>query len=224
MDWLSLSVYHPNLNMNVVELMSNINLEGINLSLEKKKWFHQENFLSDELCDKLSQISMEKEKRNLFSTGKIGRGIKTQKDHNIRNGSIRWINFDEEDTSLFFLNSILTELMNSISHYFRIPLKRFESQFALYNQGGFYKPHLDQHKLARHRQMTCCIYLNDCKKGGEFVLFKSGSKAQVERTITPKKGSIALFFSADIYHEVKLVVEPRLSITTWFRDDEIFLL
>lgn len=206
--------------MKTDELMSNINFKGINISLEENKWFHQEHFLSDDLCEKLSKISKKKEKGNLFSHGKIGRGIKTKKNSSIRNGSIGWINFDEENSSLKSLNFILAELMNSISLYFRIPLRRFESQFALYNQGGFYKPHLDQHKMARHRQLTCCIYLNDCKKGGEFVLFKSGSKSQIEKVIKPRKGSIALFFSADIYHEVKLVNDPRLSITTWFRDDE----
>jgi SM-20-related protein len=112
--------------------------------------------------------------------------------------------------------------MNSINNYFRLSIKGFESQFSVYNQGGFYKCHLDQHKETRHRQVSCCIYLNDCVDGGELVIYKKGSKTEVDKVIKPLSGSIVFFFSKDIYHEVKMVQNPRYSITTWFRDDETY--
>lgn len=109
--------------------------------------------------------------------------------------------------------------MISVNEYFFLVMKRYESQIAYYDEGDFYKTHLDQFQDQRHRQVTCTIYLNDCTNGGELVLYKQGSQTIIDQIISPKRGTLVLFFSGHIHHEVKLVNQPRLSITTWFRDD-----
>lgn len=109
--------------------------------------------------------------------------------------------------------------MFSIKNYFRLSLKEFESQFSIYESGGFYKCHLDQHKESKHRQVSCCLYLNDCAQGGELLIYKKGSKTEIDKTVKPQRGTVVFFFSADTYHEVKLVQDLRYSITTWFRDN-----
>lgn len=189
----------------------------MNSSLEEKSWYIQQNFLPSELCQSLIKYSM-----NLnFVEGKIGRGIHRSENELIRNNSINWIDSWEVDPSLHHVNSLLNEIMQSTSRYFRLSLKRFESQLATYQKGGFYKIHLDQHPKTRHRQLSCNLYLNDCVSGGEIVLYEKGSKVEIAKTVKPQMGTLVLFFSKDIYHEVKLVQAPRHSITTWFRDDEI---
>ncbi|MDH5414625.1 MAG: 2OG-Fe(II) oxygenase [Flavobacteriaceae bacterium] len=197
-----------------------INADDINLSLEEKSWFYQENFVSNDLCLSLTSTYLSRDKKDSLIEAKIGIGSKLSGNAFIRNGSVKWIDDWNESSSLNVLNSMFSEIMISIKDYFRLSIKRFESQFSFYNQGGFYKCHLDQHKTSRHRQISCCLYLNDCIEGGELVIYARGSKTKIDKIIKPLRGSLVLFFSADIYHEVKVVHDSRYSITTWFRDDK----
>lgn len=193
----------------------------INKSLSDRGWFFKENYLSDDLCDSISNTFIDNTDTNSFSKSKIGQRYASDENQSIRNSLFRWIDNWNDDPYLKELESELNQIMKSLRSYFRISLKRFESQFSIYNKGGFYICHLDQHSKSRHRQISCCLYLNDCIEGGELVLYKKGSTTIVDKVITPKKGSLAIFISADIYHEVKFVNTPRYSITTWFRDDEL---
>ncbi|MFT6068038.1 MAG: SM-20-related protein [Bacteriovoracaceae bacterium] len=195
-------------------------LEKINSSLEKSGWYVKENFLADDQCDLLCRNFVDNDNKKLFSKSKIGRGYRKDEDGSIRNALVRWIDDWEEGPSES-LRLELERMMKSLSAYFRLSLKRFESQFSIYNKGGFYHRHLDQHKQTRHRQVSSCLYLNDCPVGGELVLYKKGTQSEVSKVIKPKKGTFVVFISGDIYHEVKLVESPRYSISTWFRDDEI---
>jgi SM-20-related protein len=197
-------------------------LDSINNSLEEKSWFYQESFINDELCDQIITNHFCQDEQGSFFEAKIGNKIKKSENISIRNSSIKWIDQWEESPSLITLNSVLSNIMLSTSRYFRLSLRRFESQFAIYNKGGFYKTHLDQHSGTGHRLISCCIYLNDCVDGGELVIYKKGSKTEVDKIVSPAKGSIVLFFSSDIQHEVKVVKhDSRYSISTWFRNDEV---
>lgn len=198
-----------------------MNTDEINRALEEKGYFSQEKFLDDKICDLICDTYIDINNPKFFIDAKVGKGLGKTSNETIRKSSIRWITDWDENPSLNKLNLIFTEIMESSKVYFRLPLKRFESQVALYNNGGFYRTHLDQHPKTRHRQISCTLYLNNCEKGGELVLYKKGSKTQVQETVLPRKGTIVLFASADIYHEVKVVHDERYSITTWFRDDEI---
>lgn len=197
-----------------------VDLNDINFALEKTGWYCQNNFISEIFCDEMVKKYFTSSRENIFVPAKIGKNIK-KGNIAIRKSAVQWIENWQDCEYLAKLNFSFDEIMISTSRYFFLSLKRFESQFSLYNAGGFYKTHLDQLKATRHRQLTCCLYLNDCVEGGELVLFKKGSKTEIEVIHKPKKGTMVIFFSADIYHEVRLVYEPRYSITTWFRDDEI---
>lgn len=192
-------------------------LKNINSALEEKGWFHQDYFLSPELCKSI--IACAKDLK--FEEAKVSSGIKKNENQSIRKNSIKWITSWEENSSLKQVNTLFSEIMISLNEYFRLSIKRYESQLAIYQNGGFYKLHLDQHPGSRHRQISCCLYLNDCDEGGELVLYKKGSKEEVDKIVTPRQGTLVLFISKDIFHEVKLVKATRYSISTWFRDDAI---
>jgi SM-20-related protein len=198
-----------------------VNFDDLNTSLENKHWFFQKKFISDKHCKSISKRYFNQSEEGSFIRAKIGSGTQKRGNIAIRNSSVKWIDTWEKDPSLHYLNQVFTNIMSSTNKYFSLSLKRFESQLALYNRGGFYKKHLDQHRNNRHRQISCCLYLNDCKRGGELIIYKKGSKTEIDKIIKPEKGSIVVFFSASIYHEVKVVKESRHSISTWFRDDEL---
>jgi SM-20-related protein len=198
-------------------------LNDINSSLEKQSWYFKRNFISDEVCRDLYEKYSEVESTKKFSIASIGKNISQLEDLSIRKSSILWIEKTDYSKGLDELNIILEKIMISISRHFFLSLKHFESQIAFYNKGDYYKGHLDQFKTFNNRQVSCCLYLNDCPEGGELILYKKGSKDVIEKVIRPERGSLVVFFSGQIFHEVKIVEGPRFSLSTWFRDDELRL-
>lgn len=190
-------------------------------SLELGSWFAQENFISDDICRKIYEEYSREERIRSFTEGSIGRNSTKIRDWTIRRSNISWVE-DSDCEGIKEFNLFLQDLMLSLNQYFFFSLKHFESQVAFYTTNDFYKTHLDQFSQSNRRQVTCILYLNDCPRGGELVIYRKGSKDIIDQVITPKRGTLVVFFSAHIYHEVRVVESPRFSLTTWFRDDEVF--
>ncbi len=201
--------------------ISRIDFQAMNAALEEKGWYYGDLILSDETCNTLSRILKAKYDADIFNEAGVSKGLELTVENTIRKSLISWIDDWNESDELKRINIFYNDLMINLNEYFFLSMKRFESQFAIYEQGGFYKKHIDQHKLTRHRQMSCIFYLNDCTDGGELVIYNEKNKNEVDVLIKPKRGSFVLFISKTIFHEVLENRWPRYSLTTWFRDDEI---
>lgn len=186
-------------------------------SLEEKSWFCAEGVIPSLVCDKLIEYQDEK----FFKKAAIGQTHLKSLEPTIRKSQISWIENWDEIPELLHINEILSLLMKGINEHFFLSLKRLESQFALYESGGFYKKHIDQHQKTKNRLVTCIFYLNDCPDSGELVLYNKDNKKLVDDIIFPQKGKMVIFFSGHIFHEVKKVDRERLGITTWMRNDQI---
>jgi SM-20-related protein len=190
-------------------------------NLTQKSWSSHLNILDKNSCQNLLKyIDLHLEQEN-FKIAQIGNKLNKIKKTSIRSSKIAWIDNWEANHELKSIYHSLLELQNEFNHYFFMALKRFESQFAFYEKGDFYKKHLDQLNNTRHRQVTLILYLNDIPDGGELVIYNKDNKMQVETIIKPKMGELICFFSGHIFHEVLPTNFPRYSITTWFRDDLI---
>lgn len=187
--------------------------------LENQGWVLLSDLFEDGFLDLLKDQFLHKLKEDVFSKAKVGKqNLRSLRD-NIRRSKICWIEDWEESSEVEFLFDFLNHLMVELNQHFLLSMKRFESQFAYYPMGGFYKKHLDQLKGGMHRQLTSIIYLNDCDKGGELVIFNRENKRVIDLTYSPKRGDMVLFFSSQIFHEVLPTQAPRLSLTSWLRDD-----
>ena len=178
--------------------------------------FISEKYLSSTLEEIYDLLNSDK-----FYPAQIGKNLNLQLDQQIRNSLICWIEDWKKNRVLEYIYFELTKIQNTLNEHFLLSLKRFESQFAIYPDGGFYKKHVDQFKQQKHRQVSAIIYLNDNFEGGELVLYSKDDKNKIEKTIVPKKGQLVLFFSKTIYHEVLKCSGERISLTTWFRDDHL---
>lgn len=83
--------------------------------------------------------------------------------------------------------------------------------FLQYDEGNFYKQHVDSF-TEQPRAISCSIALNNDFEGGEFTFFDREIKHNL------KKGSVLMFPSNFMYpHEVLPVTKgTRFSIVTWF--------
>ena len=95
----------------------------------------------------------------------------------------------------------------------------FESHFAHYGSGDFYKRHLDAFKGEANRVLSLVVYLNPGwlpDDGGELVLYRDEQEREGLR-VTPAFGSVVVFLSEEFPHEVLPARRDRYSIAGWFR-------
>lgn len=183
-------------------------------SLIEKGWFYQEDYFDQNFCLGLFSEA----KKIQWSKSKIGNNHNKQLDPAIRNDSISWI--DDKSASPIQENYLLqmNDLMNVLNQELYLGLKEYECHFAQYQPLGFYKKHLDQLRGSDARVISCILYLNETKKGGELVIYKREDPDAIETIIKPKIGSFVCFLSNQIYHEVLPTENERLSLTGWFRN------
>lgn len=187
--------------------------------LSEKSWCYFPNQISPTLCQELYQKYSDQ--RENFHEAKIGNFTLKQKDKSIRKSLIMWLEDWRESSATLFLNDFYKKLTKKIRNSFYIPLEWHETQIALYSEGDYYKKHLDQLKLTKHRQVTTVLFLNDCAEGGELVIYNKDDKTKIDKIIKPERGGLVIFFSAHIFHEVRPTKDKRMTLTTWLRDDAV---
>ncbi len=148
-------------------------------------------------------------------------GIGREQDHQL-NGFVRtdevcWI--DGSSTAggqwLEWAQSLQTYLNRRLF----LGLFSFESHFAHYGCGDFYKRHLDAFKGEANRVLSLVVYLNPGwlpDDGGELVLYRDEQEGEGLR-VTPAFGSVVVFLSEEFPHEVLPARRDRYSIAGWFR-------
>ena len=182
-------------------------------------WVQIPHFLNNEfITNLLLQLKLHLEK-DQFEDAAIGGKFQHSLAKEIRLSQTTWIDHWDTSSELTELSEFFHQFMQAMNSYFYLSIKRWESQFAIYPIGGFYKKHKDQLKGSEHRQVTFITYLNDCENGGELVIYDRDDRSKIAATISPRAGSCVIFFSSQIFHEVRPTLSPRFSLTTWFRDD-----
>lgn len=152
-----------------------------------------------------------------FDTAGIGRQQAHTVDTRIRTDEICWIN-GSTDSGQNWLNWAggLREYINS---QLFLGLFSFESHFAHYGPGDFYKRHLDAFKGESNRVLSLVVYLNpdwEPQDKGELVLYRDESDLEGIK-VAPSFATVVAFLSEDFPHEVLPAKRDRYSIAGWFR-------
>lgn len=172
------------------------------------------------LLNNLLTSCLEKYNEGEFHQAKIGQGLEQQKITKIRGDKVLWLSpTDSIEIEHFF--TAINALRDELSNFFRISLRRTEAHFAVYPEGSFYKRHLDQFKGSNERIFTFIIYLNEnwkSENGGQLRLYTNNEEFI---DIEPAFGKLVCFRSDLFEHEVLKVHTKRISLTGWFRADEL---
>lgn len=152
----------------------------------------------------------------------IGRGNDLVRDRSVRRDRIAWLQgITAPQAALFeFFEGIRTGLNRRLF----LGLKRFETHYATYHPGDFYKRHLDSFQGRASRVVSLVLYLNDGwqpEDGGALQVFNRDSKHEVCGTVLPELGRLAVFMSEEVPHEVLPANRTRHSLACWFRQDEV---
>jgi SM-20-related protein len=90
-----------------------------------------------------------------------------------------------------------------------------ECHYAIYPPGTHYRRHLDRSPAGAERVVSLVLYLNEDwnpADGGELKLYTEPGVL-----IVPSGGTLVLFVSESLEHEVLPTRAVRLSLTGWFR-------
>ncbi|MDI3324005.1 2OG-Fe(II) oxygenase [Pontibacterium granulatum] len=152
-----------------------------------------------------------------FNAAGIGRDNEHMNNSFVRRDSICWINGDVSAGREWL--DWTGRLKTYINRKLILGLFSFESHFAHYSPGAFYKRHVDAFRGEANRVLTMVVYLNrDWTEddGGELVLYTSDTD-QDGIKVTPAMGTVVVFLSEEFPHEVLPSYRDRFSIAGWYR-------
>jgi SM-20-related protein len=184
--------------------------------LATQGWSVQENYFPPDLIAELAR-ELTQQQDNLKQAG-VGRGGNFQVRPDIRNDKTLWLTgaSGAQNEYLRLMDALRIDLNRSLF----LGLHDFEAHYALYQPGGFYKKHVDALKGERNRIISTVTYLTPGwreEDAGHLVLYATDEGERECIRILPMPGTLAIFMSEDIPHEVLPPRRARCSIAGWFR-------
>jgi len=152
-----------------------------------------------------------------FQPAGIGRELDFQLNSSVRRDETRWLTAHNE-TDLRYIDQ-MAEFRLAINRRLFMGLFDYESHYAHYAPGAFYKKHLDAFKGHSNRVLTTVLYLNpewQAEDGGQLLIYAPDSDRVIE-TVNPNFGTFVIFLSEQFPHEVVKASRDRYSIAGWFR-------
>jgi SM-20-related protein len=175
-----------------------------------------ENFLSKTLSLQLKANLQTLYASHQMQAAGTGGNKTVHYDQLFRSDIIYWLDRKHNNThenSFFDLMDVFIVFLNETCY---TGITGYEFHYALYEQGSFYKKHLDQFKNNNSRKYSMIMYLNSEWKegdGGELCIHH----ADHIENISPTIGKTVFFKSSELEHEVLLSNKPRMSITGWLK-------
>lgn len=132
-----------------------------------------------------------------------------------RGDSILWLEPDAGAAQARFL-AAMDALRIEINRRLVLGLHEIEAHYAVYPPGAGYARHRDRFRDDDARILSIVVYLNrdwNDGDGGELRLHLADGPLDA----SPRAGTVALFLSAEIEHEVLAARRSRRSIAGWLR-------
>lgn len=184
--------------------------------LAERGWSVQEQLLPQSLV-----LALETECRALWqqadlTPAAVGRGGEQAVIPQIRGDYTRWLDDCPPCAANTAYLALMDQLRQALNRILFLGLDSFETHYALYPPGAGYQRHLDRFQDNPLRTVSVVAYLNrhwQPGDGGELRLHLDGGV----QDFAPRAGTVAVFTSADILHEVLAAGKERASLAGWFR-------
>jgi SM-20-related protein len=151
-----------------------------------------------------------------FRVAGIGRGASRVERSDIRGDRILWLEEQARSAAEAPLWDALASLRAALNEVFFLGLDSFESHYAIYPPGAFYRRHRDRFLDDDARVISCVLYLNEdwsVQDGGALRMHLDDGV----RDILPAGGTLVCFVAERFEHEVLPSARERLTVTGWFR-------
>ncbi len=159
----------------------------------------------------------------LMNSAKIGQQQQAHQNEAIRKDDILWIDEESQEPSIKAYLKQTQEIAQILNQSLFLGLIQFETHFAAYQPGTFYKKHIDQFSNTKDRKISCVYYLNPNwqeEYGGELNLYDKEN--QLMKQVYPQ-GNRFICFNSELPHEVCITHQPRYSIAGWMKSRNMSL-
>lgn len=146
----------------------------------------------------------------------VGRSGEQKVLPQVRGDHIRWLDDCAACPAHAAYLQAMDSLQRTLNRTLLLGLDNYETHYALYPPGAGYRRHVDRFKDSPLRTVSVVLYLNSQWQpgdGGELRLHLPDGIVDVE----PRAGTLAVFMSDSIEHEVLLARRHRASLVGWFR-------
>lgn len=184
--------------------------------LSNQGWSQLHDFLPDTLTHELAAECRARAEKGALAPAGVGRGQGLAVREGVRGDHIQWLEPGQSPSSDRYLEA-MDALRQTLNQRFYLGLEDFESHFALYPPGTFYQKHLDRFRDDDRRTVSAVFYLNpnwQSSDGGALRIYPDNLEPL---DLPPQAGSLVLFMSGELPHEVLPATRERLSLTGWFR-------
>ncbi|MGB4072203.1 2OG-Fe(II) oxygenase [Pseudomonas sp.] len=184
--------------------------------LAEQGWSLQPQFIAQTLTLELAEECRKRAAQGALAPAGVGRGAQQQIREGVRGDHIQWLEAGQAPACDQYLQAF-DELRVALNQGLYLGLEDFEGHFALYPPGAFYQKHVDRFRDDDRRAVSAVLYLNQdwqAEQGGALRLYLPNGEV---RDVLPQAGSLLVFLSADMPHEVLPANRERLSLTGWFR-------
>lgn len=175
-----------------------------------------DDFLTSSLATNLKQNLIELYAAQQFRNAGIGNEQLVRQDQLIRSDQIYWLDRKHNNSYENSFFDCIDRFIIYLNDTCYAGIKGYEFHYALYENGSFYKKHLDQFQNDGSRKYSMIIYLNaDWKEsdGGELCIHHPDHL----QMISPLNRTCVFFQSSELEHEVLLTNTARMSITGWLK-------
>lgn len=151
-----------------------------------------------------------------FGPARIGRAAGLVRETAVRGDELCWLEPSLPAGGRYL--AWLDGLRQVLNRELFLGIREFEAQYAHYPVGAFYKTHVDRHRDSNARVISAVFYLNPdwpADAGGEIVMYGADGREMFREA--PTAGTLLLFRSEDMPHEVLPATQERWSIAGWFR-------
>jgi SM-20-related protein len=199
----------------MVSQLSEAVLDAIADALVDKGYALMTDVIPLAVAEKLRDRMMQNRHRD-FRFASIGRGADQQLNRKIRRDKICWLDAAQQPDNHYL--ELMSQIKDGLNRRLFMGLFDYESHYALYESGAFYKKHVDALKGTQNRILTTVFFLNpewQQGHGGELLIYDEDDS--LLETVAPTMGTMAIFLSERFPHEVRQTQVIRASIAGWFR-------
>lgn len=196
--------------------LSRTTLDQLLDDLAEQGWAIATNALPVDLTLELAQECRSRANQGALQPAGVGRGSAHGVQEGVRGDHIQWLEPGQCAAGDRYL-AMLDDLRGQLNQALYLGLEDYEGHFALYPPGTFYQKHLDRFRDDDRRAVSAVFYLNTDwlpEQGGALRLYLTAGR---ELDVLPEAGTLVLFLSADLPHEVLPATRERLSLTGWLR-------
>jgi SM-20-related protein len=183
-----------------------------------EKGFHViDHFLPVEVFCNLKEIAETLQNKGAFKLAKIGQQQQAHFNERLRKDKIYWLDTHDCSEAVQIYLAKVDEIAKTLNQFLFLGLLHFESHFAIYQPGSFYKKHVDQFTKTKDRRISCVYYLNEHweeKDAGELRLYNKNHEFLFS---TLPIGNRFICFQSDLPHEVCITNSTRYSLAGWMK-------